>query len=69
MYSNEIQKFLEERNYHITSEDFYGDSGIFKTSPQISRVKSYNDSEVYHSYLVETYDGYSWEIWMRKYNK
>lgn len=56
MYSYEINKTLESRNYNIDSETYMD---ICNTSPQISRVKydSYDNK-----YEILTNDNFYWKF-------
>ena len=62
MYSWEIQKYLEERNYRIDSSEVY--SQIINTSPQICRVALGERNGKEFSYEIYTNDGYHWLVWM-----
>ena len=62
MFSWEIQRYLEERNYHLDSDEVY--DKIITTSPQITRVKLGEHRDKMFSYEIYTNDGYYWIVWM-----
>ena len=62
MYSDEIQRYLEERNYHIDGDEIY--PKIINTSPQICRVSLGEHRDNKYSYHIYTNDGYDWIVWM-----
>jgi hypothetical protein len=63
MFSWEIQRYLEDRNYHIDSDEIY--ERVINTSPQISRVKLGERRDKQFSYEIYTDDGYHWKVWMK----
>jgi hypothetical protein len=62
MYSWEIQKYLDERNYHVDSDEMYN---IVDTSPQINWIEFNSCSDKDFSYKIGTKDGYTWVVWMK----
>lgn len=65
MYSWEIEKFLSERNYNISSDE-YGIVCDIKNNPQINWIKYDAFNNCFH---MSTSDGYHWtfRIWRNKY--
>lgn len=60
MYSHEIQKWLELRNYLLTVKEYFN---ICKTSPQIREV-SYNSFE--DTFNIITDDNYNFKFKVKK---
>lgn len=58
MYSWEIEKFLSDRNYALTKDEYFRITDM-TVNPQIARIK-YNAYE--DDFQLITIDGYSWII-------
>lgn len=64
MYTWEIQKFFEEKNYELDDyKDFYD---IYMTSPQVRLVKYEGSIGNKSKYYFQTYDGYDGWVWIKK---
>lgn len=63
MYSHEIQKLLELKQYLISVRDYYN---ICDTSPQINRIKYESSS---NDYEIWTNDNYYWKFKLKKKEK
>lgn len=61
MYSQEIDKFLRERNFHISREEYEELSP--QKNIQISRISYDTSSDSFHLY---TYDGYDWIFYIKR---
>jgi hypothetical protein len=66
MYSHEITRYLEERNYQITPREF---TDIINSSPQVCDV--YYNKENGEEFRFVTTDNFSWTIKLKedKYKK
>lgn len=61
MYSFEIDNYIKERNYQLTSDEYRFISNIDR-SPQISRL-SY--SSIDNSFIMYTKDGWIWKYYVK----
>lgn len=61
MFSWEIEKFLSDRNYSLTKEEYFEITDI-SMNPQIARIR-YNAFE--DDFQIITMDGYSWIVRLR----
>ena len=62
MYSEEIQNWLSERNYNLSSDEYIWLT-LYSKSIQIDHIKF----DPYSSkFSIWTNDGYSWQITVRK---
>lgn len=61
MYSNEIERFLEERNYVVTPEECNLLMDI-NTNTQITNMKYFCTNNEYH---ISTDDGYNFKFIVR----
>lgn len=59
MYSYEIQKYLEGKDYKLTLDEYYN---LVDSSPQIVGIKFEGLFDFYHKKTLSTLDGYSWGI-------
>lgn len=58
MFSDEIQKYLEMKNYILTNEEYVYITNL-NNNPQINHIK-FNPFE--NTFLIETKDNYSWIV-------
>lgn len=65
MYSNEIEKFLQDRNYRVTPEECNLLMDI-NTNTQIAHMKYFSADNEYH---IITDDGYFFRFWVNPNNE
>ena len=61
MYSSEIETFLKERNYMVTSEECNLLMDV-TTNTQITNMKYFC---VNNEYVISTDDGYTFRFWVK----
>lgn len=64
MYSDEIQRYLDNKDYKLTLEEYYE---LLKQMPQVASVKMEMSNDIYHKNMIHTTDGYSWGIYILNY--
>lgn len=53
MYSWEIQKLMEARNWLLSNEEYFK---LFETSPQINHIQYYPDGDYFNIKTDDRYD-------------
>ena len=61
MYSYEIKKYLEDKDYKLTLDEYYN---LVNNSPQIIDVKFEGIYDFFHKKTISTSDDYSWGIYI-----
>ena len=64
MYTWEMQQFFEQRNYQLDDYiDFYR---LYMNSPQVNLVKYEETVGDRSKYLIQTNDGFSGWVWIKR---
>lgn len=66
MFSNEIQSYLESRDYKLTLKEYYS---LIDGSSQITGIKLIRVFDFYFKVAVSTSDSYSWGIYVLNHDQ
>lgn len=61
MYSNEINDYLQTRNFNITYDEI---DMIKDCSPQLFKIKFEGVEDKYSRYRLYTHDNFTWDVFV-----